>query len=92
MTAQVQREITATEIHHQMVKCIFESAERIKSDVNGNPRYFIHEMQFTGADGRMYRPAYATKYRGKRNGWTFQSYNLKRSIEQVIENQYGVQF
>jgi len=92
--AQVQREVTATEEHREMVKGIVDSAIRLDSDVNGNPRYYIPVFMFTGKDGKWYRPAYCNKYRGKRYGagWAFQSYNLKRSIEQAIEIEFGVQF
>lgn len=94
MSAQVQREITATQEHADLVKEIVDSAIRLKSDINGNPRYYISAMDFSTKNGVRFRPAHANKYRGRQfaAGWTFQSYNLKRSVEIAIENQYGVQF
>ena len=65
------------------VQTIFDSAIRLKHDVNGNPRYYISASLFVGEDGKMFRPFNAVKYRGKQfqEGWVFTSYNLKRSIE-----------
>lgn len=93
-TAQVQREITATQEHRDMVKGIVDSAIRLDNDVNGNPRYYIPVFMFIGKNGKWFRPAYANKYRGKRYGagWAFQSYNLELSIERAIEEEFEVQF
>lgn len=62
---------------------LFDSAIRLKHDLNGNPRYYIRASLFIGDDGKMFRPSNAAKYRGKQfqEGWVFTSYNLKRSIE-----------
>lgn len=72
-------------------KDVVESAIRLDSDVNGNPRYYIPIFMFTGKDGKWFRPAHANKYRGKRYGagWAFQSYNLRRSVEIAFENEFG---
>ena len=67
---------------------IARSAERLKSDINGNPRYYISCIHFAD-DGdaplgnRMYRPAFANKYRGKKYGagWVFQSYYLADDVQ-----------
>lgn len=80
--------------HHEMVDGIVKSAIRLDSDVNGNPRYYIPIFMFGDDAGKWFRPAYANKYRGKRYGagWAFQSYNLKRSVEIAIEEQFGIKF
>jgi len=71
------------------VNDIVADAIRLENDVNGNPRYYISAMSFVGQNGKMYRPFNAVKYRGKKyaEGWVFQSYNLKRSVEYAIEHQ-----
>lgn len=75
----------------ELVKGIVDSAIRIDSDVNGNPRYYIPVFMFSGADNKFFRPAYANKYRGKKYGagWVFQSYNLTRSVEIALEIELG---
>ena len=68
---------------------IVDMSIRLDNDVNGNPRYYVPSFAFVrefGVQSSMYRPAYATKYRGKRfgAGWVFQSYNLLEDIRSAL--------
>ena len=80
--------------HKKMVDDLVANAIRIESDVYGNPRYYQSIVSFCDENGKFYRPFNANSYRGKRygSGWTFQSYNLRRTMEQAIEEQYSVKF
>ena len=53
---------------------------RIKSDVNGNPRYYLPVFM---AEEKAVRKIGGVKYRGKRYeaGWVFQSYALQSEVD-----------
>ena len=84
----------ATEIHRQMVKGIEESAIQLDNDIYGNPAWYVPIFMFNDGKGEWYRPFNAKKYRGKRYGcgWRIETYNLRRSIERAIEEQFNVKF
>ena len=84
----------ATAIHKEMVKGIEDSAIRLDSDIYGNPAYYCAVYLFAREDGSWFRPFNANKYRGKRYGagWRFQSYNIRRTIERAIEEEFNVKF
>ena len=84
----------ATEIHHQMVKGIVDSAIRLDNDVYGNPAYYVPIFMFYDEKGEWYRPFNVRAYRGRKfgAGWRIESYNLKRSIERAIEEKFNVKF
>ena len=67
-------------------KEILRYAIRLYNDVNGNPRYYIPTFCFFDKSGKMYRPKYCQKYRGKQfgAGWVFQSYNLEEDLRRAI--------
>jgi hypothetical protein len=71
---------------HTEAQEIAAAAIRLDNDVNGNPRYYVPCFMFF-ALGNMYRPAFATKYRGRKYGagWVFQSYNLVEDLRLGLE-------
>jgi hypothetical protein len=70
-----------------LVKDICRAATKLDLDINGNPRYYIPVYMFSDAEGRMYRPKFCTKYRGKQYGagWVFQSYALENDVREAIK-------
>ena len=61
-------------------KLTAENFQRIESDVNGNPRYYLPVFL---AEESAVRKLGGVKYRGKRYGagWVFQSYALQGEID-----------
>jgi hypothetical protein len=68
------------------MKQLAEFAIRLDNDVNGNPRYYLSIVAFCDESGKMFRPKFCTKYRGKRYGagWVFQSYNLESDLKEAV--------
>lgn len=68
--------------------------KRIKNDVNGNPRYVCHFLNFTKGDGRLFKYEQAIKlanqiggrkFHNKQygGGLVFQSYNLQSTVNDI---------
>ena len=62
------------------IKLTAEDFQRIESDVNGNPRYYLPVFLATES---AVRKIGGVKYRGKKYGagWVFQSYALQGEID-----------
>jgi hypothetical protein len=62
------------------LKLTAENFQRIDSDVNGNPRYYLPVFLATESAARKIG---GVKYRGKKYGagWVFQSYALQGEID-----------
>jgi hypothetical protein len=62
------------------IKLTAEDFQRIDSDVNGNPRYYLPVYLATESAARKIG---GVKYRGKKYGagWLFQSYALQGKID-----------
>lgn len=56
-----------------------DNFERLPSDTNGNPRYYLPVYLTSTAKARK---AYGVKYRGKKYGpgWVFSSYSLQAEV------------
>lgn len=85
-----QRRSNAMTDFNYTAREIADMAIRLDNDVNGNPRYYVPCFAFMrkfGVLSSMYRPAYASKYRGKKfgAGWVFQSYNLVEDLTHSLE-------
>ena len=72
---------------NELIADLVKSSIALPHDVNGNPRRYIPVYMFVGADGKFFRPKYATKYRGKKYGpgWVFSSYNLQEELHYSLE-------
>jgi hypothetical protein len=62
------------------IKLTAENFQRIDSDANGNPRYYLPVFLATES---AVRKIGGVKYRGKKygSGWVFQSYALQGEID-----------
>ena len=72
------------------VKGVKIPVTRIENDTNGNPRYIIHWLALGLSDyaaTKETRRAGLTKYHGRSygGGFVFQSYNLDRSVEYILD-------
>lgn len=68
--------------------------KRVKNDVNGNPRYVCHFLNFIQGDGRLFKYGQAIKLAnqigGRKphnkqygGGLVFQSYNLQSTVDDI---------